>query len=52
MSIGLGKMCANMTLRLLRGGHQVVAYGLSDSALRATEATGAEGVHTPDESMQ
>ena len=27
--IGLGKMGANMTTRLLRGGHQVVAYDLA-----------------------
>ena len=27
--VGLGKMGANMTERLLKGGHEVVAYDLS-----------------------
>ena len=33
--IGLGKMGANMTERLLKGGHEVVAYDLSADALKA-----------------
>ena len=33
--IGLGKMGANMTERLLKGGHEVVAYDLSADALQA-----------------
>ena len=32
--IGLGKMGANMTERLLKGGHEVVAYDLSADALK------------------
>ena len=47
--IGLGKMGANMTLRLLHGGHQVVAYDLNESAIQAAEANGAEGARTLDE---
>jgi 6-phosphogluconate dehydrogenase len=39
--IGLGKMGANMTKRLLDGGHQVVATDLSDEAIRAAEKDGA-----------
>jgi 6-phosphogluconate dehydrogenase (decarboxylating) len=31
--IGLGKMGANMTTRLLRGGHRVVAYDVNEQAL-------------------
>ena len=40
--IGLGKMGANMTERLLAGGHQVVAYDLSADARAAAAAKGAE----------
>ncbi|HEX9117520.1 MAG TPA: NADP-dependent phosphogluconate dehydrogenase, partial [Anaerolineae bacterium] len=49
--IGLGKMGANMTQRLLRGGHQVVAYDLSEAAIQAAVADGAEGAHTLDEAV-
>jgi len=35
--IGLGKMGFNMTKRLLRGGHQVVAYDLNEDAIQAAE---------------
>ncbi|MCB0198206.1 MAG: NAD(P)-binding domain-containing protein, partial [Anaerolineae bacterium] len=44
--IGLGKMGANMTTRLLKGGHRVVAYDLSADAIRSAEANGAEGAAT------
>lgn len=44
--VGLGKMGANMTMRLLRGGHQVVAYDLNEAAIQAAETQGAEGVRT------
>ena len=40
--IGLGKMGANMTERLLKGGHEVVAYDLSADALKQAAAKGAE----------
>jgi 6-phosphogluconate dehydrogenase len=39
--VGLGKMGANMTTRLLRGGHEVVAYDRSADAVRAAAAGGA-----------
>jgi len=35
--IGLGRMGANMTRRLMRGGHQVVARGCPTSKVRRTE---------------
>ncbi len=38
--IGLGKMGANMMLRLLRGGHKVVAYDLNAEAVKAAEKEG------------
>jgi len=47
--IGLGKMGANMTTRLLRGGHRVVAYDLSADAVRADAAAGADGARTLEE---
>ncbi|MGZ8463419.1 MAG: NAD(P)-binding domain-containing protein, partial [Candidatus Deferrimicrobiaceae bacterium] len=47
--IGLGKMGANMTTRLLGKGHRVVAYDVKEEAVRATEAMGAVGARTLDE---
>ena len=44
--IGLGKMGANMTERLLKGGHEVVAYDLSADAL---ETGGVEGRRDGDD---
>jgi 6-phosphogluconate dehydrogenase len=45
--VGLGKMGANMTTRLLRGGHEVVVHDQApDAVARATEggATGADSL--------
>ncbi len=39
--IGLGRMGANMTTRLLRGGHEVVVYDRSADAVRTAAAGGA-----------
>src|ERR1700722_10687468 len=39
--IGLGKMGANMTERLIAAGHEVVAYDLSADARKAIGAKGA-----------
>lgn len=47
--IGLGKMGANMTKRLLRDGHEVVAYDLNEEAIAAAEEDGAEGARSLDE---
>ena len=47
--IGLGKMGANMTTRLLRGGHHVVAFDLNEDAIQKAEAEGAEGAHMLEE---
>ncbi|MDZ4700711.1 MAG: decarboxylating 6-phosphogluconate dehydrogenase [Rhodothermales bacterium] len=47
--IGLGKMGANMTVRLLNDGHNVVAFDLNDDAVRKAEAAGAVGARTLDE---
>ena len=39
--VGLGRMGANMTLRLLRGGHEVVAYDRNQQAAQALKPEGA-----------
>ncbi|PZR57819.1 MAG: decarboxylating 6-phosphogluconate dehydrogenase [Candidatus Meridianibacter frigidus] len=39
--VGLGKMGANMTTRLLRGGHEVVAYDRSGDAVKTAASGGA-----------
>ncbi|HTD35513.1 MAG TPA: NAD(P)-binding domain-containing protein, partial [Candidatus Elarobacter sp.] len=41
--IGLGRMGANMTTRLIRGGHSVVAYDRDPAAVQRTEGDGATG---------
>jgi len=47
--VGLGKMGANMTQRLVEHGHQVVAFDLDEGARNATVAFGAQPVATLDE---
>src|SRR5687768_9342990 len=44
--IGLGKMGANMSERLVRGGHRVVGYDRSPDAIAAVVARGAEGAES------
>jgi len=46
--IGLGKMGANMTTRLLGKGHRVVAFDMKEEAVRTAEAGGAIGASTLD----
>jgi 6-phosphogluconate dehydrogenase len=41
--VGLGKMGANMTTRLIRGGHQVVVFDRDAKAVAASAAGGAKG---------
>ena len=41
--VGLGRMGANMTTRLLRGGHEVVAYDRDPAAVARAAEGGAEG---------
>ena len=42
--VGLGRMGLNMVTRLIRGGHQIVAYDRSADAVARAEAAGASGV--------
>ncbi|NBB99242.1 MAG: decarboxylating 6-phosphogluconate dehydrogenase [Bacteroidetes bacterium] len=44
--IGLGKMGANMTRRLLQGGHAVVGFDLDADTVRALQDEGAGGATT------
>ena len=47
--VGLGKMGANMTTRLVRGGHQVIAFDRSPDAVKASVANGAGGASSLDD---
>ncbi len=47
--IGLGKMGANMTERLVRGGHDVVGYDLSAESVGRVVAIGARGATSLDD---
>ena len=46
--IGLGRMGANMTLRLLRGGHQVVGFDFNAEARQRVEQHGAQSATSLD----
>src|SRR6266446_4219433 len=47
--IGLGRMGANMVRRLLRAGHQCVAYDRNQDAVKALAEAGAVGAATLDD---
>jgi 6-phosphogluconate dehydrogenase len=47
--VGLGRMGLNMTTRLLRGNHRVVAYDLIEAAVQTADVQGAEGVRSLEE---
>ncbi|MEX0802666.1 MAG: decarboxylating 6-phosphogluconate dehydrogenase [Candidatus Binatia bacterium] len=44
--IGLGRMGANMTERLLQGGHRVITYDQSPEAIQRVVDIGATGAHS------
>ena len=44
--IGLGRMGANLTRRLMHDGHRVVVYDVNADAVKGLEAQGATGTHT------
>jgi 6-phosphogluconate dehydrogenase len=44
--IGLGRMGGNMTERLMKGGHEVVAFDRTPATVQKYEALGAKGAHT------
>ncbi len=47
--IGLGRMGANMTERLVNGGHRVVGFDLDPESVRGVVEVGAEGAGTLEE---
>ena len=47
--IGLGKMGGNMTERLMKGGHEVVAFDRTPATVQKYEALGAKGAHSLEE---
>jgi 6-phosphogluconate dehydrogenase len=47
--IGLGRMGANMSQRLLSGGHRIVAYDRDPEAVRAVTSAGASGAGSLEE---
>jgi 6-phosphogluconate dehydrogenase len=47
--IGLGRMGGNMARRLVRGGHQVVAWDLSADAVQAIQRDGVTGASSLDD---
>ena len=47
--IGLGRMGAGMSRRLMRGGHEVVAHDRDPAAVSALVADGATGAASPAE---
>lgn len=47
--IGLGRMGANMTRRLMRGGHACVVFDRSPEAVAQLESEGAAGAYTLEE---
>jgi 6-phosphogluconate dehydrogenase len=50
--IGLGRMGANMVRRLMRGGHDCVAYDRSEDAVASLESEGATGARSLDELVE
>ena len=47
--IGLGRMGANMALRLMRGGHECVVYDRNPDAVKKLEGEGAIGAKSLDD---
>jgi 6-phosphogluconate dehydrogenase len=50
--VGLGRMGANMTLRLTQHGHEVVAFDVNPEAVAGVASEGAKGVADLDELVQ
>src|SRR5690242_16478169 len=50
--VGLGRMGANLTRRLMRDGHRMVAYDVSPDAVHQLASEGATGAETLDEFVQ
>jgi 6-phosphogluconate dehydrogenase len=47
--VGLGRMGGNMTIRLVRGGHEVIAFDPGEDAVQRVVAEGAKGASSLEE---
>jgi len=47
--VGLGRMGANLSRRLMRRGHEVLAYDVNEAAVKALEGEGAVGARSLDD---
>ena len=50
--VGLGRMGANMTVRLLRGGHEVVAHDVNPEAVEDASKEGARGASSLEDLVE
>ena len=50
--VGLGRMGANMTVRLLRGGHEVVAHDVNPEAVEDASNEGARGASSLEDLVE
>jgi 6-phosphogluconate dehydrogenase len=50
--VGLGRMGANMTLRLTEHGHQIVVWDRSEESVKKASSEGAEGVASLDDMVK
>ena len=50
--VGLGRMGANMVRRLMRGGHEVVAYDVNPEAVKQLEWEGATGTSSLEDFVE
>ncbi len=50
--VGLGRMGGNMARRLMRGGHEVVAFATDPAAVKQLAGEGAKGATTLDELVE
>src|SRR3989475_651332 len=48
-TVGLGRMGGTMARRLMRGGHEVIAYATDPAAVKQISSEGATGVNTLDD---
>jgi len=47
--VGLGRMGANLVRRLMRDGHECVAFDVNEDAVKELESEGATGARSPEE---
>src|SRR5204862_656456 len=50
--VGLGRMGANLVRRLLRDGHECVAFDVDEDAVTRLESEGAAGARSPEEAIE